>query len=258
MRILRVLGRRHGPRRGFSTGEVKLEGGMNVRELGGYATPSGRTLSHRFLRSGSTAGLTRADARRLWGYGVRGVLDLRGRDEATSSPERLCDLLNVAYLNVSLHDYDVTDRVLDAGDEAGGYLAGTYFQMLANHDAVAQAFSFFCVQPERSCTLFHCGAGSDRTGIVSMLLLGLAGVAREEIVADYAYSFGYIPEVNAVLFEHAGTARQSVRAELRMRIDAISAVYDRLVGTYGSVAGYLAAAGVASDELTRVRTRLLG
>ena len=35
------------------------------------------------------------------------------------------------------------------------------------------------------CTLFHCTAGKDRTGIVSMALLRSYGVSDEEIIKDY-------------------------------------------------------------------------
>jgi protein-tyrosine phosphatase len=35
------------------------------------------------------------------------------------------------------------------------------------------------------CTLFHCTAGKDRTGILSMALLKSYGVSDEEIVKDY-------------------------------------------------------------------------
>lgn len=35
------------------------------------------------------------------------------------------------------------------------------------------------------CTLFHCTAGKDRTGIVSMALLKSYGVSNEEIIKDY-------------------------------------------------------------------------
>jgi protein-tyrosine phosphatase len=35
------------------------------------------------------------------------------------------------------------------------------------------------------CTLFHCTAGKDRTGIVSMALLKSYGVSDEAIIKDY-------------------------------------------------------------------------
>ena len=38
---------------------------------------------------------------------------------------------------------------------------------------------------KRICTLFHCTAGKDRTGIVSMALLKSYGVSDEEIIEDY-------------------------------------------------------------------------
>jgi len=38
---------------------------------------------------------------------------------------------------------------------------------------------------EGRCTLFHCTAGKDRTGIVSMALLKSYGVSDEDIVRDY-------------------------------------------------------------------------
>jgi protein-tyrosine phosphatase len=37
-----------------------------------------------------------------------------------------------------------------------------------------------------SCILFHCTGGKDRTGMVAMLLLKLAGVDNETVIGDYA------------------------------------------------------------------------
>ena len=42
------------------------------------------------------------------------------------------------------------------------------------------------------CSLFHCRAGKDRTGVVAMLLLGLAGVDDEFIVEDYRVTQDYM------------------------------------------------------------------
>ena len=36
--------------------------------------------------------------------------------------------------------------------------------------------------------IYHCAAGTDRTGIISALLLGLAGVPADTIAKDYALS----------------------------------------------------------------------
>ena len=71
------------------------------------------------------------------------------------------------------------------------------------------------------CALFHCRAGKDRTGVIAMLLLGLAGVSDDDIVADYvatqrymghglgiqraAASIAILKPVPRCLFEAAGT-----------------------------------------------------
>jgi protein-tyrosine phosphatase len=35
------------------------------------------------------------------------------------------------------------------------------------------------------CVVFHCAGGKDRTGLLALVLLTLAGAAPEEIIADY-------------------------------------------------------------------------
>ena len=43
--------------------------------------------------------------------------------------------------------------------------------------------------------LFHCTAGKDRTGVVAALLLWLAGVSEEDILADYIVSGPYLQQM---------------------------------------------------------------
>ena len=40
--------------------------------------------------------------------------------------------------------------------------------------------------------LFNCTAGKDRTGVIAMLLLKLAGVYDDDILADYEVSYTYL------------------------------------------------------------------
>ncbi len=258
MRSLIDLTGNHGVRRGYELGRVAIDTGVNIRELGGFPTPRGMTRYHRFIRSGTTASVNKEDADALYGYGVRQVLDLRGTDEVRRSPERLVSLIDVGYRNVPLFDYDITGSVLGRGDDDGNYLADSMFQMLENRPAMREIFTFLANVPRRGCTLFHCGAGSDRTGLLSLLLLGLVGVERRQLIADYAYSFGYVPEVNAAIFEEReGTGGRRVRGDLSLRIDAISTVYDRLGKTFGTIEAYLLDCGVRGSEVRQVRSLLL-
>lgn len=39
------------------------------------------------------------------------------------------------------------------------------------------------------CVVFHCAGGKDRTGLLALVLLTLAGAAPEEIIADYLLTY---------------------------------------------------------------------
>jgi protein tyrosine/serine phosphatase len=102
--------------------------------------------------------------------------------------------------------------------------------------------------------LVHCAAGKDRTGLVVLMLLALAGVAAEDIAADHALSnerlrplwarLGVADQVTAVaeLATRHGTTAEASLLETLAAVDAEA---------------YLRAAGVSADDLAAVRARLL-
>jgi protein-tyrosine phosphatase len=102
--------------------------------------------------------------------------------------------------------------------------------------------------------LFHCGAGRDRTGLVALLLLSLAGVEQEAIVEDYELSTVAL----GPLFTALGQPDQAPAIELSLRRHrttvraAILAVLDGF-----DAEAYLLAAGVSSTDLAMIRRRLV-
>jgi protein-tyrosine phosphatase len=240
---------------------LKLASGENIRELGGFPVPGGITCWHRFLRSGTTSGLTGHDLRCLLRYGVTYVADLRSEEELSHSSDPFAREAGVTYSNIPLYDYDLHDPKLEdgagaAGDDLSlsGFLVDGYLSMLSNKPAIARLFSFFADAPSTACILFHCTAGMDRTGVTSMLLLALAGVDRAHIVADYAYSFTDASDVDEWLFgKRAAPDTEINRAALK----TMGIVYDRMCGAYGGAAEYLSACGISALTLARIRVHLL-
>jgi hypothetical protein len=87
--------------------------------------------------------------------------------------------------------------------------------------------------------LVHCRRGNDRTGIITLLLLTLAGIAEDEIIADYELSPD--PERDEILAgEHS-----SVR-------DAIHCALDGL-----DIDQYLLGGGMRQGDLAALRERFL-
>lgn len=229
---------------------------MNLRDLGGYETPDGPTVTHRFLRCGSTRCMSQKDRAYLRSYGLTHVLDLRGSGE---SPELTCPYArerSVVWKNVPLLGHNLSDPVFAAAQHDLDYLSRGYVAMLENHETIRQAVSFLATVPHDECALFHCAAGMDRTGVTAMLLLGAAGVSRTDIVRDYLYSFASVRDVDRFVAE--GMAPDSFAGSRLMgRLDTMGKVYDAVVDAYGTVGDYLLACGLSDAEFDLLRSRLL-
>lgn len=229
---------------------------MNLRGLGGYDTPDGPTQPNRYIRCGSTRYISERDIKYLLRHGLTNVLDLRGSGE---SPQFTCAFArrrDVAWKNVSLYDFDLSDPKIVAAQKDSGYLVGGYLSMLGRREAIRQVFSWFATVPKQGCVLFHCAAGMDRTGVTAMLLLGLAGVSRADITRDYLYSYASRAAVDRFVDE--GVVPQNMsEGRLATLLDVIGQTYDKLLDMYGGVGAYLLACGVTEPELDALHARLL-
>lgn len=237
--------------------ELHVRSCANVRDLGGYDTPEGTTVTHRFVRCGGTRALSRDDLGLLRSYGVARVLDLRGMGE---SPELTCRFSNqpwVVWRNIPLYDYDISAPTMVPAGGMDNYLVSSYMHMLTAGRVLRDIFGFFAEASPSECVLFHCAAGMDRTGMVAMLLLGLADVPREQIIADYCYSFGERADVDAAIAcGSAGPTNEFASFILQTRMDAIGIVYDTIVRTHGSTRAFLGSCGIEGSVLDAVRAHL--
>ncbi len=240
--------------------QLHLPACPNLRELGGYDTPDGPTRTHRFLRCGGTRSLRPNDLDFLRAWGVRRALDLRSRGEAPHITCAFSQVDWVAWENVPLFDYDLSAPSMLPVRETGSYLVSGYLQILSNTRNIARVMSFLSQAKPDECALFHCAAGMDRTGMVSMLLLGLAGVSRSQVIADYAYSFGVAEDVdNAVAHINLDVKPDydSPSYVLDTRIHAIATVYDTVLANYGSIRAYLRSCDIPEYQLYALRAHLL-
>ncbi|MBO2462968.1 tyrosine-protein phosphatase [Actinomadura violacea] len=223
---------------------IDWEGAINVRDLGGLRTRDGRvTRTGAVVRSGMLDRLTPRGWDGLVGFGVRTVVDLREEAERSVVPPH-----PVTFVNVPLDDNADTalwDHIR-ANDLDGTPL---YYPVFLERKAERCAAAIRAVaQAEPGGVLVHCAGGRDRTGLVSMLLLLLADVLPEEIIADYELSNRNAARTNPryctlrVLERHGTTERDALMAVLA-GLDAVD---------------YLRSAGSTAGEIEAVRARLLG
>ena len=232
--------------------ELLLRTCQNLRELGGYDCAYGVTKMRRFLRSGATRGIGTKDLQFLRDEGVTRVLDLRSRGE---EPTVTCAFSRVPWAmweNVPLFDYDLSAPAMMPVRDVDNYLVTSYLRMLTNEEALRGALVFLAQTPPDECALFHCAAGMDRTGVVSMLLLGLAQVPRRQIIKDYALSFGEVDDVESTIDALEGKLDAPTTPYayiLDTRVRTIATVYDTIVATHGSIWDFLRHCDVPATQL---------
>lgn len=225
---------------------LNIVGLANARDLGGLERGDGTTTPEGvFLRSEALDRVTADGWDDLRRRGVATVIDLRRPDERTLGAPSDMDVVAV--------DLDGDERDFWAPLESDGrwgtplyylaHLEELSHRMRAVLDAIAEA--------REGAILFHCGAGWDRTGFVSAVLLRAIDVTAEAAAADYLLSFENAEEMAAL---HGRSSR------VRERLGTLSRHGHTPESAFGSVYGgidldaWFARAGVTSATVTAIRT----
>ena len=171
---------------------LTVPGAYNVRDLGGYRTADGKTTRWRaFLRADSLHNLSESTKNGLIEYGVRTVIDLRRTKETVDTPNALADMDDIQYFHLNMiGDTNPPGYIAPPPDEwtTPESTANIYRVLLDQRQDVISETLVTLAESKGHTAIYHCAAGTDRTGIISALLLGLAGVPDETIVDDYALS----------------------------------------------------------------------
>ena len=234
---------------GLCYNRLPMEGAYNVRDLGGYATKNGSvTRYHQFLRSDNLTEISEADQSFLEHYGLGAIIDLRGREETLIYPNPFRCSEKVRYINLPF----ITDGVLDlrAVKEKGFRPEVFYVNLLEYKEMVCKIFRFILENADK-CILFHCQAGKDRTGILAMLLLGVCGVSKEDIVANYEVTHTYLKDHMEIRLDEGLEELEFSRPEW------IETSYDHIITEYGSFRLYLMACGLSGKEIRKIRKKLI-
>ena len=107
----------------------------------------------------------------------------------------------------------------------------------------------------------HCAAGKDRTGVVCMLALAVAGATREAIVADFVATGERIGALMARLRAsptYAHDLRDRTDEAHAPRAETMERVLDVLGERHGGPLGWLEQAGLGEADATALRRRLGG
>lgn len=232
---------------------VAWDGFHNARDLGGLPTrDGGATRTGAFVRSGDLRFVTPDGWAAARAAGVRTVLDLRNDDEVVRSPDVAPGFEQALVALDGIDDVELW-RHIDVENLHGTPLYFTPF--LARRGDRCAAVVTALARSAPGGVLFHCGAGRDRTGLISLLLLALADVEPDAIAADYALSAGPV----AALVALTGAPDQQPAIE-RILAERGTTVHDAVLDILRDLDAhaYLQGAGVDEADLATLRERLRG
>lgn len=191
------------------------------------------------VRSDTPARLTEAGWSALYSYGIRTIVSLRTHGMEESELDVTSPYSDIEIIQVAIEDVTDEDFVQKwAVTELWGtplYYKDALQRWPKRHAAALSAIA----QAQPGGVLFHCIRGHDRTGIISLLLLALAGVVSDNIITDYELSPD--PERDELLAKR----NLSVRDVLHNTLKGLD------------VDSYLIMGGASQDDLAVIRTRLL-
>jgi protein-tyrosine phosphatase len=203
---------------------------LNARDLGGLKGKNGYIPHGRFFRTATLAHASEADRNMLHTRGVTLDIDLRTWVESEAKEDVLARDPRFTYMRMSLLNAGVSDWFRG--------MNGLYLHTLQEHQSNFRDV-FHAMATHGGAVLYHCTSGKDRTGMVTAILLDLAGVSRETIIRDYAISAHYL-----------GRDRSASPPEL------ITSFLDALHAKYGGAHGFLTHAGLPETEILALLHKL--
>ena len=233
--------------------DLDWDGCFNVRDLGDLATKDGeRTRRGAIVRADGLNRLTDEGWAALVAHGVRTVIDLRNGDELGVDVAPRPETVKTVHIPLD----DIEDREfwehIWANELDGSPL---YFRLFLERKpqqcaAVIRAIA----QAQPGGVVFHCGRGRDRTGLVALLVLHLADVSAEDIVADYELSTDRVRLLDAALGEN--DQGSEIADILRRKNTSAETLILHLLRS-GEIGERLRMGGLALEDVEALRARFV-
>jgi protein-tyrosine phosphatase len=219
-----------------ATRVIQLEGALNFRDAGGYATPHGSTSWRKWFRSDNLANLTTKDWQTIEQLGIKYIYDLRTEDEDEISPTKAPRSITVTRFPMSgklSHHEDITRAILTGQIKRVSVadMVELYQDIVSKHLPDIEKLTKELMELDAG-SLVHCTAGKDRTGLVIAHLQLTQQVALEKIREDYFLSSLYRGQRRFLELRNqiaaSGTVPLAVRSYLIPQQKALDVLFERL------------------------------
>lgn len=188
----------------MSIEKIKLKKTKNMRDMGGFFAEAGKKIKHGMLiRCGRLSKLPPKTVTALSDMNIGTVIDLRTQREIDAHPPTILEGASYYYLHLpgvahpelskSRHMarevYAQSKRVKRDFGTPENYMVEMYKHIVFDPECQLKLKTVFDILlNEDKCVLFHCNAGTDRTGIIAMLIESVLGADKQTILDDYMAS----------------------------------------------------------------------
>lgn len=246
---------------------LPLDKMSNCRDLGGYPTKYGTiTKFGVFLRSEAPVELTKRDISILLDYGVKKSLDFRGDGDLVTFPSSL-DTDGIEYVHLPMFGRADALGFENNGDDPSKGFTGwgkSYIQWIECYKGWIRDVFRELASTDGVCQ-FNCNAGKDRTGIISALILSVAGVGLSDIAFDYNVSRAMLKPRFPQLARQWGDYLKDDSGNLIPNHpflytpkEAMIQLFQYIYSKYSTAEKYLLSCGVSKDEIETIRKKLVG
>ena len=242
-----------------------VDNAKNLRELGGYITGKNFTTKYgKILRGDNLSKLTYTDILKMKNYGIRTIIDLRFEEQIALFPDKTSRIVEFNSYNIALNwiksPLDVHDFITnyDTGILNNYELISTISKLYilcleSSKPQIEEVFRIIENAIQDNGVLIHCNWGKDRTGIISMLVLGSMGVQEADIISNYSCSYENIK--NSYLKEKMINENDS--EFIFSKPEYIKNVIDYIYKEYNSFKDFLLSCNISCASLRNIEKNFL-
>lgn len=267
-----------------------LSGGWNFRDVA--TSTAGAVRPGRLYRSGELTKLDDTGVTQLRDLGITDIADLRTSTEIERHGvdlvpdgvvvhqlpfvEVVIAMEGTAGSDVAPHENAFQKMMTERPDgqssaeAARAYMTQEYTRFAQAPGAQRAVHRMVALLGDGGTVLTHCFAGKDRTGFGVAVILTAVGVDHDQVLVDFLASNTAVPVLREQIVERikirfdgeippeAAEFTETRLADdvLGVREEYLDAALRTVAADFGSVEGYLRAAGVTDAEFARLRSTL--
>ena len=246
--------------------EVKLQGAINFRDIGGYKTKDGKEVKWgKIFRSAEINRLTATDLEKLASLKIHYVLDFRGPAEVAAGADKIPNTairISLPAGSEEVGDKSKMFKSMTTSTVGDSIMLPFYSNIDAFPKRYKPMFEALLNNSNDSALVYHCTAGKDRTGIATALILYALGVDEQTIKNDYLATNYYRQSDNVrmrkMLMDNYHLKEAVVDDVLGVKEIYLKATFDAIQNKYGSVDKFLQSEmGLNKSNLKKLRQKFL-